>query len=90
MRWPWTKDKRRRRHSCKWSSLAIQHNRTAFGGGMWGPQTEPMDATVVLQRSCCGEVRTATLPGRWTLDEINGEIPTADAVVQKFMESSGA
>ena len=50
-------------HDCGWLTLAVQHRDAILG----------IRQTDVLQRcDGCGEVRTPTLTGTWTLEQLRG------------------
>jgi hypothetical protein len=52
-------------HRHRWESIAAVAGVYVFGGG---------EGTVILQRCACGRVRTETINGKWSLQQLrNGQ-----------------
>jgi hypothetical protein len=72
--------------SCKWEVRNVQPMLAQVSpvvGAMWGfdsRQTRPEPVTQVLQVcKVCGKLRTETLHGNWTMNDLVGGLPDATA-----------
>lgn len=56
-----------------WEPAAVQSGTSQLTAAMGGPAQ-----TIVLYRSNLGGVRTVTLAGKWTLEQVKGETPSPE------------